>query len=128
MSATHTTFKLYDTEANAVSNNEEIEMQSYQVYQPSEDEAKMIITDSRFPSTMTLVVEDEGDVKGKFPNQISDHDKKIHSSNGDLEAEVEQSKQEPSHGRLLPLPSFLLVYACLSLAVLLTSLDQTVGK
>lgn len=33
---------------------------------------------------------------------------------------------EPSHGRLLPLGRFLLVYACLSLAVLLTALDQTV--
>lgn len=38
-----------------------------------------------------------------------------------------EDAQPPSHGRLLPLPRFLLVYACLALAVLLTSLDQTVG-
>lgn len=36
------------------------------------------------------------------------------------------SNCEPSHGRLLPLGRFLLVYSCLSLAVLLTALDQTV--
>ncbi|CAD6947310.1 unnamed protein product [Tilletia caries] len=34
---------------------------------------------------------------------------------------------EPSHGRLLPLGQFLACYFCLALAILLTSLDQTIA-
>lgn len=55
---------------------------------------------------------------------------------GALEKSAEQhvaviepnSDKPPSHGRLLPLGQFLIVYACMSLAVLLNSLDQTIGK
>ncbi|PWZ01212.1 MFS general substrate transporter [Testicularia cyperi] len=48
-----------------------------------------------------------------------------------LEQVTEQSDEStpppaPQHGRLLPIGKFLVVYACMSLAVLLTSLDQTV--
>lgn len=39
-----------------------------------------------------------------------------------------ETSPTPSHGRLLPLGQFLIVYACMSLAVLLNSLDQTIGK
>ncbi|KAK0526453.1 hypothetical protein OC842_005188 [Tilletia horrida] len=46
-------------------------------------------------------------------------------------AATEQSSpskpEEPSHGRLLPLTQFLTVYFCLALAILLTSLDQTIA-
>ena len=60
----------------------------------------------------------------------------VNSSKHSLETKAEQqhpsqgdgSSEPPSHGRLLPLGQFLTVYACLSLAVLLTSLDQTVGE
>ncbi|KAL9938777.1 hypothetical protein V8E36_002496 [Tilletia maclaganii] len=41
--------------------------------------------------------------------------------------ETPSQPEEPSHGRLLPLGQFLTVYFCLSLAILLTSLDQTIA-
>lgn len=37
-----------------------------------------------------------------------------------------KTEATPSHGRNLPLKQFLIVYACLSIAVFLTSLDQTI--
>ncbi|KAE8213603.1 hypothetical protein CF327_g2917 [Tilletia walkeri] len=41
--------------------------------------------------------------------------------------EKDESPAEPSHGRLLPLGKFLTCYFCLALAILLTSLDQTIA-
>ena len=55
--------------------------------------------------------------------------KDVESGQEDASAETDKKgNMTPDHGRLLPLGQFLIVYACLSLAVLLTSLDQTVGE
>jgi len=98
---------------------------------------------SRFTSTITLAEGEEGEnkVDKQHPDGKGQDEARSTVNNGQEKGDVEiagtlnngekeeeNTNQEPSHGRLLPLPRFLMVYACLSLAVLLTSLDQTVGE
>lgn len=116
--------------------NDEIQLHSHQIYEQedSPNSSEKMIDNSRFTSILTLAdgggAGDKGDDESKKVEDDESKDK-IADAKCDTEkdaAKGEDGDEEPSHGRLLPLPRFLLVYACLSLAVLLTSLDQTVGK
>lgn len=68
----------------------------------------------------------------EIEEEIKAHEDLVRNKQGDYDEKTDKTEklqdEEPSHGRLLPLPRFIIVYGCLGLSMFLTSLDQTIGE
>lgn len=84
--------------------------------------------DEPVSQTIKQVEQDSTPSKPPFAplEEKAENEKSTDSPSSDEPTLPTEAPQEPSHGRLIPLRQFLIVYACLSVAVLLTSLDQTI--